>query len=134
MEGKIKVLLVDDKADFLDPICFWLKSKGYLVTTASNGREAIEMVKTGKPDIVFLDIHMPTMDGIEALTAIRKFNKEIPIIMLTAYGDEESMSSARKLGISGFFPKKADLEQLTSMLEATLRTHKKLHHSPKKSK
>lgn len=132
MEDKIQVLLVDDERDFLNTISFWLKSKGYLVMLANNGKQAIELIKSGHPDIVFLDNHMPIMGGLEALTRIREFNKEIPVIMITAYGDEKTMAKVCQLGISGFFPKKAGLEELTNILEAALRTHKKLHSSPKK--
>ncbi|MCK4519879.1 MAG: response regulator [Candidatus Omnitrophica bacterium] len=129
MENKIQVLLVDDERDFLEPISFWLKSKGYSVILANNGRQAIKLVKSDHPDIVFLDINMPVMDGIEALARIRKFNKEIPIILLTAHGDSKVTAVVNQLGISGFFPKKANLTQLTDILETTLRIHKKLRPS-----
>ncbi|MFC1624047.1 response regulator [Candidatus Omnitrophota bacterium] len=126
MEKKIQILLVDDEADFLESVSFWLKAKGYLVISASNGKEAIELVKSKHPDIVFLDIKMPQMDGIEALRRIREFDSETPIIMLTAYSDEKRASQTQQLGISGFFPKKADFTQLKNIIETTLRTHKKL--------
>lgn len=131
MENKIRVLLVDDEKDFLEPISFWLESKGYSVILANNGQQAIELLKSSHPDIIFLDINMPVMDGIEALVRIRKFNKEIPVILLTAHGDSKKTAVVRQLGISGFFPKKANLAQLTDILETTLRTHKKLH-SPRR--
>lgn len=132
MQDKIQVLLVDDESDFLEPISFWLKSKGYSVMLANNGQKAIELIKSNHPDIVFLDINMPVMSGIETLTCIRKFNKEIPVIILTAYGDRESTTKANQLGISGFFPKKANLTQFADILEVTLRTHKKLRPSSQK--
>lgn len=132
MENKIQVLLVDDESDFLDPISFWLKSKGYSVTLANNGREAIESIKLNHPDIVFLDINMPVMGGIETLANIRKFDKEIPVIILTGSEDKENIVKANQLGVSGFFPKKANLPQFVDILEVTLRTHKKLQPSSRK--
>lgn len=132
MENKIQVLLVDDERDFLEPISFWLKSKGYSVMLANDGQQAVELVKSGHPDIVFLDINMPVMDGIETLACIRKFNKGIPVIILTAYGDRKNIEKASQLGISGFFPKKANLAQFADILETTLRTHKKLRPSSQK--
>ena len=126
MEKKIRILLVDDEQDFLEPVSLWLESKGYSVTLAYNGKQTIQIVKSDTPDIVFLDIKMPVMDGIETLARIREFNKEIPVVMVTAYGDEKSITNARQLGISGFFPKKESLEELKNMIKTTLRTHKKL--------
>lgn len=133
MKNKIQVLLVDDEKDFLEPISFWLKSKGYAVIIANNGQQAIESVKSNHPDIIFLDISMPVMDGIKALACIRKFNKEVPVVILTAYGDKKSIEKANQLGISGFFPKKANFAQFVNVLETTLKTHKKLQPSPESS-
>jgi CheY-like chemotaxis protein len=128
MENKeIGVLLVDDENDFIEPIAFWLKSRGYSVATCRNGREAVERVKAGAPDIMFMDINMPVMDGLEALKNIREFNKELPIIMVTAaYGHDEKITRAKELGISGFFAKNYTFDQLVQMIQVTLRTHKKL--------
>lgn len=123
----IRVLLVDDEVDFTDSIAFWLKSRGYAVMTAKNGKESIAIIKQDPPDIVFLDINMPVMSGLEALKNIRTFNKDLPIIMVTAaYGDETKITKAKELGISGFFAKNYTFDQLVGMIQTTLRTHKKL--------
>jgi DNA-binding response OmpR family regulator len=127
MDKRISVLLVDDQTDFTEPIAFWLKSRGYQVATAQNGKEALEQVKGGHPDIVFLDINMPGMDGIETLKNIRASDKELPVIMVTAaYGSEEKMAKAKELGIAGFFAKNYTFDQLVQMIQVTLRTHKRL--------
>src|SRR4030042_2931376 len=62
-----------------------LKSEGYEVLTAGNGREAIELLETGKPDLIILDIVMPVMDGMEALGRIVGKERKIPIILTTYY-------------------------------------------------
>lgn len=126
MEEKIKILLVDDEPDFLVPIAFWLNSKGYEVAVASSGEKALDMLKEKKPNIIFLDINMPGMDGLETLRRIRKSDKDLSVIMVTAYADEEKFSQAKKLNTSGFFPKGGSLEELQKTIEVTLRTHKKL--------
>jgi CheY-like chemotaxis protein len=127
MEKKIKILLVDDELDYVRPIAFWLESKGYLVMTAQNGQAGLDTIKKDRPDIVFLDLKMPVMDGIETLQRIRKTDKEIPIIIVTVeYANYVKLEQADKLGISGFFPKKGSFEEMESMIEATLRTHKNL--------
>ena len=125
-EKKIKVLIIDDEVDFSEAVAFWLQSKGHDVRTASNGKDAIQIVKKYTPDIIFCDINLPIMDGIEILGNIRRINKNIPVVMITAYADETKMAKAEKLGASGFFPKKGNLEELGVMLQATLMTHKKL--------
>ena len=132
MEEKIHVLLVDDELDFVEPIAFWLRSKGYVVSIAPNGEAAIQIIKEKNPHIVFMDINMPGMDGIETLRHIRGFNQELPIIMVTAYPNEEKFSQAQELKTSGFFPKDGGLEDLQNAIKVTISTHRKLH-SPEKS-
>ncbi|MFC1631743.1 response regulator [Candidatus Omnitrophota bacterium] len=134
MKGKVSILLVDDEKDFLEPITFFLKSKNYSVAQANNGREALKIIKSDPPDIVFMDLRMPVMDGIQTLTQVREFNRDLPVIMLTAYGDEKTIAAAHDLGISGFFPKKGDVDQLVSMIETTLRLHRRISPQDKKSK
>ena len=131
MRNKIQILLVDDEVDFLDTISFWLKAKGYSVIHANSGQQALKVIKSKHPSIVFLDINMPVMNGIETLVRIREVDRGIPVVMLTAYGDEKTLAKARQLGISGFFPKRGDLPQVVRIIETTLRTHKKLHPSLK---
>jgi len=81
------ILVVDDE----EHICLLyeeeFKDEGYNVLTASNGREALEIVAQHDLDLVLLDIKMPEMDGTEFLRHIRQFNTAIPIIISTAYGD-----------------------------------------------
>ncbi|MEK7849765.1 MAG: response regulator [Candidatus Omnitrophota bacterium] len=126
----ISILLVDDETDFSEPIAFWLKSRGYDVKTLQNGKEALNLVREDPPDIMFMDINMPVMDGLEALKQIRSFNKDLPIIMVTAaFSSEEKIVKAKELGISGFFAKNYTFDQLIQMIQMTLRTHKKLQPS-----
>lgn len=126
MDNKIKVLVVDDEADFRQVMTVWLKSKGYSVTAASGGESAIQMVKEDKPDIIFMDLRMPVMDGSETIKKIRHFNKGIPIIVISAYVDDPAVREAMKNNISGVFYKNDDFEKGAALLESVLRTHKNL--------
>jgi len=100
-EKKIKALLVDDETDFRQLMSFWMQSKGYAVVEASNGEEAVRLARDENPDIIFLDLNMPVMDGTEALIKIRQFNKDVPVILISAYVEDKRAKEAMKEGISG---------------------------------
>jgi len=123
-DKNIKVLVVDDEEDFRKLLSFWLNSKGYNVLAASDGSSAIQLVKEEKPDVVFMDLRMPVMDGIEAVKRIREFDKEVPIIIISAHLDDPK--EALPYGISGVFYKGKDFSEGLSLLESVLRTHRKL--------
>jgi len=100
-----KVLLVDDEKDILTIMGKRIKDWGYDLIKASSGGEAIEALKSQNPDIVVLDYVMPTMDGLNTLKEMRKFNKTVPVIMFTAYPDGRSIAGAEKLDIFAYIPK-----------------------------
>jgi DNA-binding response OmpR family regulator len=127
MDKPLKILLVDNEAEFLEAITYWLETKEHQVQVCYAGAEAIEVIKKNPPDMVFLDIYMPEMDGMEVLRQIRTFNQTIPVIMVTGYPKEDKMSEAVKLGVSGFFPKTGSFEELGRIIKAAIRTHKDLH-------
>lgn len=123
---KIQVLVVDDESDFLQLMTYWLESKGYSVIVASNGERAVQEAKEKSPNVVFMDLRMPVMDGIEAIRRIREFNKDVPIIIISAYVDDPKAKEAIDYGISGVFYKGKDFEEGLSLLEVALRTHRQL--------
>jgi len=119
-----RILLIDDEPELLKAMRIRLASWGYDVLTVTNGKEAIRLVKKEVPDAVILDIMMPEMDGIETLMRIRRFNKKIPVFMLTAYGDEERFEKTRKLGISGFIHKGTEFENASEFVRIALKGQK----------
>lgn len=128
---EINILLVDDEPDFVEPVALWLNSKGYNVQTAGNGKEAVLKVRQDPPHIIFMDINMPEMDGLEALKEIRTFNRDVPVILITAaYKDEEKINKAKECGISGIFAKNYTFDQLANMIHVALKTHKQLQGQP----
>ena len=99
MGGLIRILTVDDHTMFREALAMVLATQAdmKLVAEASNGREAIQQFRTHGPDITLMDLQMPMMTGLEAMTAIRKEFPEAKIIILTTYtGDAEN---AKKLGL-----------------------------------
>lgn len=123
---QIKVLVVDDESDFRQLMTFWLESKGYSILSASDGETGIKLAKENNPDIIFMDLRMPNMDGAETIGRIRQFNKDIPIIIISAYTDDPKAVTAMSYGVSGIFYKGKDFTESLSLLETALRTHKKL--------
>ena len=83
--NKKNILLVDDDVDLLKIIGSRIKIWGYGLIEAQNGKEALQAIKDSRPDIVVLDYMLPDMNGIAVLEEIRKINREIPVIMFTAY-------------------------------------------------
>lgn len=118
--AKMKILLVDDELEFLELAAIRLNSWGYEVVTASNGKEALEAVKEKKADMIILDYLMPDMDGIEVLRQLRKFDKKIPVVMLTAHPDIKSMKGAEELGISCYTPKLSDSVDTQKSLKSAI--------------
>lgn len=126
MEKKASILLVDDEVDFLRSIVKWLKSIGYTVSIALNGKDAIQLIKGANAvNILFLDMDMPEMSGLEVLEKIREFNKELPILlMVDNSSDEKRFVRARDFGISGFFDKSETFDEFVEVLEKTLQLHR----------
>ena len=126
MDKDIKVLVVDDEADFRQLTTVWLESKGYSVISAANGKSAVQLVKEKKPSIIFMDLRMPVMDGSETIKEIRRFNKNVPIIIISAYVDDPKIKEIASSDISGIFYKSEDFEKGLVLLESVLRRHKRL--------
>jgi CheY-like chemotaxis protein len=125
-EKKIKILVVDDEEDFRNLMIFWLESRGYQVLSASEGTTAVKLAQEQSPDIVFLDLRMPVLNGVEVLKRIRSFNVDLPVIIISAYVSDPCLKEAFQYGISGIFNKGKDFQDCLSLLETALRTHSKL--------
>jgi CheY-like chemotaxis protein len=82
-----RILVVDDEESIRFLYKEELEEEGFVVECAKNGEEALEMLSVFKPDLVSLDIKMPVMDGIEALKRIREKERQLPIILCSAYGE-----------------------------------------------
>ena len=116
-----RILLVDDEPELLKAMRIRLTSWGYDVLTAANGKEAIQLVKKEVPDAVILDIMMPEWDGIETLKRIRRFNKKVPVLMLTAYPSGERMQNTESLGISAFIVKGTEFDNASHLIQVALK-------------
>lgn len=104
---KTKVLVIDDEATIRDLLKGRLERKGYVVSVAVNGSEAIALQETFQPHVVISDIRMPGLDGFEVLKAMK-----VPTLLITGHGDKESAIQAVEAGAFGFFEKPFDLDAL----------------------
>ncbi|MFH1354621.1 MAG: response regulator [Candidatus Omnitrophota bacterium] len=125
MDKANRIMVVDDNKDFIYTMQYWLKSKGYDVVTALSGQEAIESFKKEPADLIFLDLHMPVMDGVQTLKAIREINTGVPVIIITAHASDDRMPEFNKHGVSGFFSKDKDFSESAVLIETVLRRIKK---------
>lgn len=116
MENK-RILVVDDNDLFRESIVETLRRKGYNLSSARDGHDALDQLKNAEYDLVISDMKMPGMTGIELLEQIRKFNTDVPFLIITAYGAIETAVEAMKKGAFDFIQKS---DNLLSQLEITV--------------
>jgi two-component system, chemotaxis family, chemotaxis protein CheY len=115
MDGKI--LIVDDSIMIHNMLGKVLENNGYgICGYATNGKEGLQMFLTLNPDLTFMDISMPVMDGLEAVKKIKERSPDARIIMLSAMGDDDIVAEAVKLGIEVFLKKPFDDYKIISAL------------------
>lgn len=107
-----KILVIDDEKSIRNSIKDILSFEGHEIVLAENGMEGLVAVKTEKPEVVFCDIKMPRMEGIEVLQRIKEFNAEIPVIMISGHGTIETAIEAIKKGAYDFIEKPLDLNRI----------------------
>lgn len=124
-----RVLVVDDEPRMIGFIRMNLELEGHQVIEAHNGLEALDAVRTQLPDIVILDVMMPELDGFETLRMLREFS-DIPVIMLTAKGDENDKVYGLELGADDYVTKPFGPRELSSRIKAVMRRWKNPSTSP----
>ena len=106
------VLIVDDERTLARAIKTFMAEAGYDATVASDAENAMQLVESLRPDVVFADVKLPGMSGIDLLRRIREFDPAIPVIIMTAHGTIEGAVEAVKLGAFDYMKKPVDLEEL----------------------
>jgi two-component system, OmpR family, alkaline phosphatase synthesis response regulator PhoP len=122
-----KALVVDDEKDILELLQYNLEKEGYIVRTATDGKKAVEIAKSFKPDLVLLDIMMPNQDGVETCRQLREmpeFNGTY-IIFLTARAEEYSEVAAFDIGADDYITKPIKPRALMSRISAVFRRESK---------
>jgi DNA-binding NtrC family response regulator len=119
-----RLLLIDDDINLCQVISYQLKKMGYEVDVANSGSEGLKAYKKGSYDIVLTDIQMPDISGIQVLQEIRKQNKDVVIILITAYGSVENALEACRMGADNYITKPFGQEQLLFVIEKAVRLRK----------
>jgi CheY-like chemotaxis protein len=113
-----KILVVDDEENIRFLYKEELEEEGFIVELAKNGEEALEKLSLFRPDLITLDIRMPGIGGIEALKRIRELNRDLPIILCSAYGDYKQDFAT--WASDAYVVKSADLTELKSTIRRYL--------------
>ncbi len=125
MAEKVRILIVDDELIIRESLVGWLGRAGHFVEAASGGHEALEMISRNDYDMVFLDIRMPDLGGLEVLKYVKTSHPHILVVMITAFGSVETAIEAMKSGADDFILKPFEPEAL-KLLAAKLIKQKKL--------
>jgi len=116
----VKILVVDDEKLLVKGIKFNLENEGYQIDAAYDGLEAVELARSGKYDLIILDVMMPEIDGLEACMRIREFST-IPIIMLTAKTEDMDKIIGFEYGADDYITKPFNILELKARIRALLR-------------
>lgn len=125
-----RLMVVDDEAKIRELVRAYLQKEGFSVEEAGNGREALEKIKSGGYDAVILDVMMPGMDGLEVCREVRK-TSDVPVIMLTAKGEEIDRVLGLELGADDYMVKPFSPRELVARVKAILRRTRKENSSSK---
>jgi two-component system response regulator AtoC len=116
------VLIVDDERTLARAVKAFLTEAGYEAEVAGDAEQALELLPRLRPDVIFTDVRLPGMSGIDLLRRVREFDPAIPVIIMTAYGTIEGAVEAVKLGAFDYMKKPVDLEELKLLADRARET------------
>ena len=116
-----KILIVEDEADMVRGLQFNLEARGFEVVVARDGDEGYRTAIAERPDLVLLDVMLPKRDGYDVCRALRKAQPALPILMLTAKGQEDDVVLGLKLGADDYVKKPFGVAELVARIETLLR-------------
>ncbi|MBT2709662.1 response regulator transcription factor [Pseudomonas sp. ISL-84] len=125
----MRVLIADDHHVVRRGLVFFLKTQPEIEIAgeAKNGREAVELIKTNKPDVVLMDLDMPEMNGIEATREIKKNYPDVKILILTSFSDQDHVIPAIEAGASGYQLKDIEPDGLVEAIMQIMKGENQLH-------
>ncbi len=114
---KLSVLIVDDDVDLGDSLLDILEAKGYDVTYVSSGNKAISKIEEKKYDVIFMDIRMPGMNGVETFRRVKELSPLSSVVMITAYAEDDLVDQAREEGSLQILSKPLDINKIIGFLK-----------------
>ena len=123
---KLRLLIVDDQPNLLESFKIALELKGYAVSIASSGREALQKCEHEEFDAVLLNIRMPEMDGVETLRHLKQLSPDQVVIMFTAHCSQESAIEALRVGAYDYLEKPSTSEAVDLCIQKAVGSHKLL--------
>ncbi len=124
MEPKLRLMIVDDEMIVRESLLNWLRKYGHEIDTAASGSEALEKIEQKPFQLLFVDIKMPGMDGLELLERVKKEYPDTLVVIITAHGSIESAARAMRAGASDYLLKPFKPDQLSLVMERILRQQK----------
>jgi len=122
--NKMKILVVDDDEKFSLRLSKFLKKKDTHCVVAKNGPEALERMISDKPEMIFMDISMPGLDGLETLQQMKARNTIVPVIMITGHGTMQTAIKAIQLGAFDYLTKPLDVVKVREVVRRVLSSAK----------
>ena len=131
--NSMKILIIDDDENLLALLSKNIESWGYEAIPASSGKEALDMIRNVKADVIVLDYLMPGMDGVDTLRELRMIDEKVPVIMFTSFPDKRSIEGTEKLGILAYVPKVGVFTDAESSLKTAIEIAQKRIRGPDRS-
>jgi two-component system KDP operon response regulator KdpE len=119
--GSYRILICDDEAPVLRALCVALEAHGYTVSPADSGEQAVARAATDAPDLILLDLGLPGIDGRETIRRIRTFLSDTPIIVLSAWAENETKVEALDLGADDYVEKPFAMGELLARIRVAVR-------------
>ena len=116
--AQAKILLAEDQPDMRELLAHRLRSLGYEVIEAADGREMLQELEISDPDLIISDLHMPQLSGLEVLAHLRQSNQTTPFILMSAFADKATHIEATRLGATFVYNKPLDVQHLVSTVWA----------------
>jgi CheY-like chemotaxis protein len=115
--GRKNVFVIDDELQVQNLFSEALSRHGHMVSCASDGESAINKLEGVKPDVIFLDLKLPGMNGVQTLEGIRKLHPKVPVVIITAYPRDSLVDGAMRLGVFACLVKPFSMMDVNTILE-----------------
>ncbi len=122
MNCRQSILLIDDDQEYCRAMQKLFERRGYEISLAADGQEALEAISEKVFDLILSDLRMPNLDGIELMEEIKRRKIDVPVIFLTGFGEVESYMDLMNMGAFDYLNKPIDLKELLRVVETALET------------